>query len=118
MDNVGCSKASEIISMSSTRWAWVSFALSSALIVCTSLPVLRIGWVYFYFPIVLLFGCDGAGGPLDCLRMQLTPLVPPILVMATLVICPISIRRGWYLASVLIAATACALSWLAIPDQR
>ena len=97
--------------MNPNRQAWAAFLLSSALIVGTLLPIVNYGGMFLYFPIFLLFGCDGAGGSGDCLRIQLTPFIPPILAILSLIFCRIAIKRAWYTGSVLLAALACGGSW-------
>jgi len=95
-----------------TAQAWTAFLISSALIVGTLLPVIGYGGIFLYFPIFLLFGCDGARSATDCLRIQLSPFIPIVLTVCALICCRIAIGRAWYLASVLAAGAACAASWL------
>jgi hypothetical protein len=100
--------------MSPTRQAWAAFLISSALIIGTLLPVINYGYVFLYFPVFLIFGCDSARSANDCMRIQLGPFVPIVLAIFALITCQIAIRRKWYLASVLAATAACAVSWLFI----
>jgi hypothetical protein len=103
--------------MTRTQQAWTAFVLSSALIVGTLFPIINYGFIFLHFPIFLLFGCDSAQSGNDCLRIQLIPWLPPMLTIATLIACPIAINRNRYAASVLIAASACAVSWLTILSE-
>jgi hypothetical protein len=100
--------------MTPTRQAWIAFLLSSALIVGTLLPMIGYGSLLIHFPVFVMFGCDSARSAGDCLRILLTPLVPPVLTLVVLVGCPIAIARTWYVGSVAAAAVACAASWLLI----
>jgi hypothetical protein len=92
--------------------AWIAFLLSSALIVGAFLPVVRYGGIFILFPIWMLFGCDGARNGIDCLRTLIAPLVPPAVTVMALIWCRIAIERSFYVSSVVVAATACAASWL------
>jgi hypothetical protein len=100
--------------MSQTRLAWMAFLLSSALIVGALFPIVNYGQFFLFYPITLLFGCDSARSAGDCLRIQLTPWVPPALAIAALITCRIAISQARYATSVAVAALACAASWVII----
>jgi hypothetical protein len=84
--------------MSERGKAWVAFVLSSGLILGTLSPVMTYGVMLVYYPIVLIFGCDGARTELECLGVQLYPLSAPALALLALVWCQIAIARTWYIA--------------------
>jgi hypothetical protein len=98
--------------MTSTGQAWTAFLLSSALIIGTFLPVINFGYLFIYYPVILIFGCENAQSGADCMRILLVPFVPAILTIAAFIGCRIAISRTWYAGSVLVAALACAASWL------
>jgi hypothetical protein len=97
--------------MTENKQAWAAFVLASALMVGTLWPVLGFGYRFIYFPVALLFGCDAARNGADCLRIQLTPFAPPGLTILAFIFCRNAIYRGWYVGSVLAAASACGMSW-------
>jgi hypothetical protein len=98
--------------MSQTSKAWAAFLISSALIIGTLLPVMNYGMLFLLFPVALLFGCDGARSGAGCVGMLLTPFVPLFLTFGALIFCRSAVRRSLYGSSVVVAAAACAASWL------
>ena len=100
--------------MNPTKQAWTAFLLSSALIIGTLLPVINYGYIFLHYPVFMLFGCDSARNGDDCLRIQFAPFFPIVLTIIALIGCRIAIRRAWYVTSVLMGASACAVSWLFI----